>query len=207
MKRRYALTGLGLVAAVALVTTAVAGGGLGSGGKAPDDNGPSADTAAKKKKAKPGPPGPAGPAGSTGPTGPAGPAGTPGAQGPVGPSEAEVNKDPGPQAVPDTTDTIVSVQVDGGSPYMFWAKIRMVSTGGLASCELRTGGATVQDLNPQVPIPTTAEGGRQIVLMGADDLPAGTQTVELRCGDSNSAVTYSNVVLLVQRVGDLEAVH
>jgi hypothetical protein len=74
MKRRYALTGLGAVAALALVTTAIAGGGLGSG------DGPSGKAAAKKK-AKPGPPGPAGPQGAQGPQGPQGPAGANGTNG------------------------------------------------------------------------------------------------------------------------------
>jgi hypothetical protein len=71
MQRRYVLIGLGLVAVVALVSTAIA---------ASDDSskGPSAQAAAKKK-GKRGPPGPQGPAGPQGPQGP------PGAQGPEGP--------------------------------------------------------------------------------------------------------------------------
>ena len=209
MKRRYALTGLGLIAALALITTAVAGGGLSAGGKqASDEKAPSANAAAKKKvKAKPGPPGPAGPAGPAGPTGPTGPQGLDGPTGPTGPSHAEVNKDDGNVSVPDTADTLLSVDVEGGNPYMFWAKVRMTSVGGLASCELRTGGATVQDLNPQVPIPSTANGGLEIVLMGADDLPAGNQTVDFRCGDNNTGVTATNIRLLVQRVGDLQSTH
>ena len=77
MKRSYVLTGLALVAGVALVTTAVAGGGLGSGGK-----GPSAQPAAKGKRGRPGPPGPAGPAGLAGPQGAQGAQGVPGQSGP-----------------------------------------------------------------------------------------------------------------------------
>jgi collagen triple helix repeat protein len=80
MKRRYVITGLGLIAVLALVTTAVAGGGIGTGGK-----GPSASSAAKKKaKPIPGPQGPAGPAGPTGPTGAQGNQGTPGSPGSPG---------------------------------------------------------------------------------------------------------------------------
>jgi hypothetical protein len=206
VKRRYALTGLGVVAAVALVTTAVAGGGLGSGGKEPDDKGPSADTAAKKKKAKPGPPGPAGPAGPTGPTGSTGPAGapgSPGATGPPGPSDGYLGQNDGNVSVPDTIDTIGEVFVPGGSSYMVWAKVRMTSNGGLASCELRNAGTTV-DSNPQIPVPTGAAGGVQIVLMGASDvLPAGTQPIELRCADSNSGVTATGIRVLAIRVGSL----
>jgi hypothetical protein len=77
MKRRYALTGLGLVAAVALVSTAVAGGVPGSGGG--DKQASSA--AKKKKKAKPGPPGPQGPQGPQGLPGTPGTNGTPGTPG------------------------------------------------------------------------------------------------------------------------------
>jgi Collagen triple helix repeat (20 copies) len=93
MKRRYALSGLALVTAVALVSTAIAGGvpGAGSG----DER---ATTAAKKKKpkAKPGPPGPAGPAGAqgiqgiAGPTGPTGATGTTGTNGTNGATNATV---------------------------------------------------------------------------------------------------------------------
>lgn len=78
MKRRYALTGLGLVAAIALVSTAIAGGvpGAGSSGK-------NAAASAKKKKvkAKPGPPGPQGPQGIQGPPGANGTNGTNGTNG------------------------------------------------------------------------------------------------------------------------------
>src|SRR5262245_22888392 len=73
MKRRYVVTGLGLIAVLALVTTAIAGGGIGSGG-----NGPSAKSAAKGKR------GPAGPVGPAGPAGPAGGPGTPGSPGAAG---------------------------------------------------------------------------------------------------------------------------
>lgn len=76
MKRRYALTGLGLVAAVALVSTAVAGGVPGSG-----SDGDGAATAAKKKKAKRGPAGPPGPQGVQGAQGPPGADGADGTNG------------------------------------------------------------------------------------------------------------------------------
>ena len=79
MKRRYALAGLGLVAAIALVTSAVAG--IGGGGSGASDE-QQASAAAKKKKAKPGPRGPAGPAG---PAGAQGTSGAPGGQGQIGP--------------------------------------------------------------------------------------------------------------------------
>jgi hypothetical protein len=71
MKRSFVLTGLGLVAAIALISTAIAGpsGSAGSGSPA---------KAAAKKKGRPGPRGPAGP---TGPTGPQGPQGAQGIQG------------------------------------------------------------------------------------------------------------------------------
>jgi hypothetical protein len=73
MKRSYVLIGLGLVAAIALISTAIAGPGGGSKKQT------SAQVAGKKKKkAKPGPPGPPGP---VGPAGPAGAAGAPGANG------------------------------------------------------------------------------------------------------------------------------
>ncbi|MGH2956089.1 MAG: hypothetical protein ACRDL6_03750 [Solirubrobacterales bacterium] len=64
MKRRYVLTGLGLVAAAALVSTAIAS----SGGKAAGDKAPTAEASKKKKKkkVKRGPPGPPGPQGLRG---------------------------------------------------------------------------------------------------------------------------------------------
>ena len=74
MKRRYVLTGLGIVASLALITTAIAGGGIGTDGK-------NAQSAKKGKKGKPGPAGPAGPAGAAGQTGPQGPQGIQGIQG------------------------------------------------------------------------------------------------------------------------------
>jgi hypothetical protein len=198
MKRRYALSGLGLVAAIALVTTAVAGGGLGSG-----DKGPSAKAAAKKK-AKRGPPGPAGPAGPPGPAGPAGSTGAPGLAGPTGPSNAAIERDSS-VTVPDTMGNLQAETVEGGSPYLFWAKARMNSTSGTGNvqCELRTGGATVQDSFGSTPAPTTANGGRDILLMGADNLPAGAQAVEFRCADAGGEVSASNLRLLVQRAGAL----
>ena len=58
MKRSYVLIALGLIAAIAVVSTAVAGG----------LNGPGAN-AAKKKKGPRGPAGPAGPAGANGVSG------------------------------------------------------------------------------------------------------------------------------------------
>jgi hypothetical protein len=67
MKRSYVLLGLGLVAAIALISTAIAVPGSGS------DKQTSAQAAAKKGRR--GPPGPQGPAGPTGPAGPAGAAG------------------------------------------------------------------------------------------------------------------------------------
>ena len=87
MKRRYVMIGLGMVAVVALISTAIAatGGDLGA-------------ITAKSKKAKPGPPGPAGPQGPPGAAGPPGTKGDNGApgspggqgiqgiQGPAGPS-------------------------------------------------------------------------------------------------------------------------
>jgi hypothetical protein len=75
MKRSYVMIGLGLIAAIALISTAIAGPSGGSGGK-----GPSA-AAAKKKKAKPGPPGPQGPAGPQGAQGAQGAQGQQGVQG------------------------------------------------------------------------------------------------------------------------------
>jgi hypothetical protein len=75
MKRSYVMIGLGLVAAIALISTAIAGPGGGSGAKDPSA------TAAKKKKAKPGPPGPQGPAGPQGPQGAPGQKGEQGVQG------------------------------------------------------------------------------------------------------------------------------
>ena len=66
MKRRNALAGLGLVAAVALVSTAIAGGGAPTGVTGGGDDGASAAAKKKKKKAKPGPQAPAGPAGRPG---------------------------------------------------------------------------------------------------------------------------------------------
>jgi hypothetical protein len=69
MKRSYVLIGLGLIAAVALVSTAVAG----------SDGGGTATAA--KKKVRRGPPGPQGPAGPPGPAGQAGPQGARGPQG------------------------------------------------------------------------------------------------------------------------------
>ncbi|MGH2957272.1 MAG: hypothetical protein ACRDL6_09790, partial [Solirubrobacterales bacterium] len=78
MKRRYVLTGLGLVAAAALVSTAIAS----SGGKAAGDKAPTAETSKKKKKkVKRGPPGPPG---SPGPQGLRGLQGVQGARGPQG---------------------------------------------------------------------------------------------------------------------------
>ncbi len=78
MKRRYVLAGLGLVAAIALVSTAIAG-GLGS------SQGPYAETAKKKVKRGPaGPPGPPGPQGIQGPPGEQGQPGEPGEPGQPG---------------------------------------------------------------------------------------------------------------------------
>jgi hypothetical protein len=73
MKRRYVLAGLGAVAAVALISTAIAASG-GTG------KGPSAQVAAKKKLKR----GPAGPQGPPGPPGAQGAPGTPGAPGDPG---------------------------------------------------------------------------------------------------------------------------
>jgi hypothetical protein len=68
MKRRYVVTGLGLIAVLALVTTAIAGGGIGSGAHA-------------AKKARRGPAGPAGPQGPQGNPGTNGTDGTNGTNG------------------------------------------------------------------------------------------------------------------------------
>jgi hypothetical protein len=93
MKRSYVLIGLGLVAAVALISTAIAA----SGG--PGEN-PAAH-AAKKKKVLRGPPGP------QGPPGPAGAPGAPGAPGAAGASPvhafAEINGGTAPNTVIDNT--------------------------------------------------------------------------------------------------------
>ena len=73
MRRRHVLTGFALVAAIALVGTAIAG---------PDLGGTGAKKAAKKGKKGPrGPAGPAGPAGQAGPAGPPGTSGAPGSPG------------------------------------------------------------------------------------------------------------------------------
>jgi collagen type I alpha len=80
MKRRYVLIGLGLVAAVALVSTAIAGAGSSSKG--------SSARVAAKKKLKRGPPGPAGPQGPAGAQGATGPVGATGSQGTTGPTGA-----------------------------------------------------------------------------------------------------------------------
>ena len=186
MKRSYALMGLALIAAVALGSTAIAGGGLG---------------ARSAKKARRGPPGPAGPAGQPGTPGTPG---TPGATGATGPSNAEIERDAN-LSVPDAMGTLQSQTVQGGSPYLFWAKARMTSTSGVGNvqCELRTGGATVQDTFGSTPAPTAGNGGRDIVLFGADDLPAGSQTVEFRCADAGGDVTASNARLLIQKAGAL----
>jgi hypothetical protein len=82
MQRRYVLIGLGLVAAVALVSTAIAGSGESSKDSSAQvaanvvSQSDSKAVKAVKKKVKRGPPGPAGPAGPAGPPGPStGPAG------------------------------------------------------------------------------------------------------------------------------------
>src|SRR5215208_5865323 len=72
MKRSYVLIGLGLVAAIALISTAIAGPGDGSGDNA---------SAEAKKKVRRGPPGPEGPAGPPGAKGDQGVPGTPGTPG------------------------------------------------------------------------------------------------------------------------------
>jgi hypothetical protein len=72
MKRRYVLIGLGLIAAVALISTAIAA------------SGDSSARVAAKKKAKRGPPGPPGPAGPQGIQGPPGAEGQPGDPGQPG---------------------------------------------------------------------------------------------------------------------------
>jgi collagen triple helix repeat protein len=87
MKRSYVLIGLGLVAAVALVSTAIAG---------DSSKGSSAQVAAKKKVKR-------GPAGPPGPVGPPGPAGPPGAQGEQGIQGIQGNQ--GDQGVPGTPAT------------------------------------------------------------------------------------------------------
>jgi hypothetical protein len=86
MKRRYVLIGLGSFAAIALVSTALAGGSGSS-------NGPSAQVAAKKKAKR----GPAGPQGPPGPQGLQGPPGAPGAPGKQG--------EPGQPGTPGTPGT------------------------------------------------------------------------------------------------------
>jgi hypothetical protein len=100
MKRRYVLIGLGMLAAVALVSTAIAGSR--SGGKSGAISAKSKSTTvaqvAKKKKVKRGP---------AGPQGPPGPAGAPGAPGAPGASPvmafAQVNGAGAPNTVVDST--------------------------------------------------------------------------------------------------------
>jgi hypothetical protein len=190
MKRRYVVTGLGLIAVLALVTTAVAGGGIGSG------------ASTSKSKVRRGPPGPAGPQGQQGAQGSPGSPGAPGTPGAPGPSNAVIERDAS-LSVPDTMGNLQAQTVEGGSPYLFWAKAHMTSVGGNVTCELRTGGSTVQDTIGVVPVPTSANGGVQITLIGADNLPAGPQAVEFRCNDNNTGVGASNVRLLIQKAGAL----
>jgi hypothetical protein len=99
MKRRYVLIGLGLLAAIALVSTAIAGSGDAS-------KGPSAKVA-KKKKVRRGPPGPPGPPGPAGPPGAEGAPGEPGAPGAPGVSPvlafAEINGSTAPNTVIDNS--------------------------------------------------------------------------------------------------------
>lgn len=67
MKRRYATIGMALIATIALISTAIAGGGI--------------DLAQVAKKPRRGPAGPAGATGPAGPSGPQGAQGIPGAAG------------------------------------------------------------------------------------------------------------------------------
>src|SRR5262245_14280531 len=133
MKRSYVLMGLALIAAVALGSTAIAGGGL-------------AVTSAKKKvkRGPPGPPGTAGPAGALGATG---------ATGATGPSNAQIERDAN-ISVPDSIAPMQSQTVQGGSPYLFWAKARMTNTVSPTNvnCDLRAGG-TEQDSIGSTPVP------------------------------------------------------
>jgi hypothetical protein len=129
MQRRYVLIGLGLVAVVALVSTAIA---------ASDDSskGPSAQAAAKKK-GKRGPPGPQGPAGPQGPQGP------PGAQGPEGPQGDQgiqgIQGNPGAPGANGATSVIIRTAGLSAGPG--------VTNSATASCtgsEKATGGGYAQ---------------------------------------------------------------
>ena len=80
MKRSYVLTGLGLVAAIALISTAIASSG---------DSG-KGSPAQVAKKGRRGPPGPAGPPGPPGPGGQQGTQGIPGTNGTNGATSVTV---------------------------------------------------------------------------------------------------------------------
>jgi hypothetical protein len=113
MKRRYVLTGLGLVAAIGLMTTAIAASG-GSDGKTQ-----LAEVA--KKKARRGPPGPQGPAGPQGPQGAPGTPGTPGTPGANGTAVAYAKVEGGGDVTDslslNVTDAMVSKTA--GNAYCF----------------------------------------------------------------------------------------
>jgi hypothetical protein len=81
MKRSYVLTGLGLVAAIALISTAIASSG---------DSGKGSPAQVAAKKGRRGPPGPAGPPGPPGSQGQQGIQGIPGTNGTNGATSVTV---------------------------------------------------------------------------------------------------------------------
>jgi hypothetical protein len=177
MKRRYALTGLGLVAAIALVSTAIAGGGLGSGEK----DSPAKAAAKKKKKAKPGPPGPQGPAG---PTGAAGATGATGATGP-----------PGTQGVQGTPGTNGTNGTNGATNVTVWTAglgVSAASTNSAtASCnagEKATGGGFAQ---------ATAIDPANLFVDANRPSPLGTPTGWFVNLKNTSASAYSGLVYVI----------
>ena len=182
MKRRYALTGLGLITAVALISTAIAvpGGGT-SPGTEPEATTakPAATVAKKKKKSKPGPPGP---------QGQQGPPGVQGQPGPAGNGTAvwihQINQTNAPAAV---SFTAMSGTIATAGQYLVTAKIRLVNfdsgppTPHSYLCTLRrmpgnaeldgTGSQTIQYLD-----------GETIPLQGATTFAAG-DTVLIECNN------------------------
>jgi hypothetical protein len=203
MKRSYVLTGLALVAAVALISTAIAGPGGGGSGL----------LAGVAKKAKRGPRGPAGPAGAAGAQGAQGAQGTPGTPGtPGGPGITSI---PTNLASSDPTDidltgpmTVlgpVSVTQTVGSRLVVTASLSLYQSNNAGSIDARCHIDRDGNQLGQIGQITTTQANEKIemTLVGSIGVGAGsgTHNMSIICDDNNQVPAGSQQILFDR--GDL----
>jgi len=174
MKRKYVLSGLALIATLAIASPVLAGESLSSLVKKEVAKQLGAQTA-KKKKSKRGPPGPAGPQGPTGPGGPAGPAGGGLLTGRINAMPSSGVNFGGPSGVGNSTATFDNATGLSGTTPLVGSNLLVRLTTALTSAQTRgfkllVNGDPNNGLNCTV---TSAGDGKSCASTGTASVPAG----------------------------------